>query len=129
MRIMPKIQFGSSFNYFSYYQVLYTFFFLGNFWLLLKIFRLKRLETKCKTKCSPTSRYLIIKKGVYTKESSLRLMLLLIHMCYTSIIFLCRLKEIFQKLIKWILCFFSCSYYLYSYYLYLCSHYFILLFK
>ena len=50
----------------------------------------------------------IILRGVYKEEYSWGL-IRLIQICYTSIILLCLLKEIFQKSMLWMLCFFSYS--------------------
>ena len=47
--------------------------------------------------------------GVYTEEYLWRLILLLIHTCYTSSFLPCILKENFQKPMHWIFRFFSYS--------------------
>ena len=48
-------------------------------------------------------------RGVYTEECFWWLILALIHICYTSSILSCILKENFQKPTHWIFCFFSNS--------------------
>ena len=47
--------------------------------------------------------------GVYTEEYFWRLILPLIHTCYTSSILSCTLKKNFQKPVRWIFRFFSNS--------------------
>ena len=85
------------FKYFSLYCL-----FLCHFWLLFKIFYLKGFisffnETKYSLHhLSRKIYWCIMLRGVCTEEDSWRLMLFL-NTCYTSSMFLCVLKEKFQK--------------------------------
>ena len=84
----------------NYYlcQAFEIFFFLGHFWSLFKIFYLERIKN---------SLVYYIKEGLHGR---IFMTIRLIHICYTSIILLCMLKENFQKSLSWIFCFFSYSY-------------------
>ena len=99
-------------NNFLKYQVFKIFFFLGHFWSLCKIFYLKRIisfvnEAKCfllhlenileSFRLSRKKDWFIIFMRVYTEEYSWRLILFLMHACYTSIILSRILKENFKN--------------------------------
>ena len=86
-------------------KIILSMYFIRYSWKVRRKKLFKKMDSSKKTTVKLSRK--IYSRGFYTEEYFWRLILPLMHTCYTGSIFWCILKDNFQRPISWIFCFFS----------------------